>query len=244
MNKFLFNFTFLLIFSTNFAQVAIGTTTPDDGSAFQIDSQVGAFVMPRMTQSELENIPTPLEGAMAYNTTTQSLFTFNGSEWIRLVKEVATLPTIVLNRAGSTSAFNLQLGTNTYQPLPINSSHIQTNNPNFYTVSNGSTSDLNGRITVLQDGVYNITAGVSTSNLPSGQTKYVLGIYLNGTGGSNLIGYLSRGSVNLPNVDHWGTSGQFSYSFSANDVIHFRYVLNGTGTVTGSFINVGITKVN
>jgi len=67
--------SFLLFFTIySFSQVAIGTTNPSEGSAFQIDSETGALVPPRMTATQMANIQNPLQGAMVFNNFTTFIY--------------------------------------------------------------------------------------------------------------------------------------------------------------------------
>lgn len=137
---------------------------------------------------------------------------------------------VVLNRSGG----SLPTANNTYFDFPVNSSHITTISSNYFSVLG------NGRIQVLDSGVYMISASLSCSNLPSGGTKYILGVYINGT----LSGYLSRGFVTLPSTDFWGTSGSLMFSLNNNDIISIRYVLNAGGsTLNARFSNIGVAKL-
>ena len=233
-------FLFFTIYS--FSQVAIGTTNPSEGSAFQIDSETGALVPPRMTATQMANIQNPLQGAMVFNTTSQHLFTYNGLEWHEMVR---SLPTILMNRNDSG---NFTLAVDNYYQFPVTTSHVNYNDSDYYTVESA------GSIRILQDGIYAITTGISTSNLPAGNRKYVIGIYRNGTSSSALIGYPTRGEINLltndPSGNYWGTSGKFTYQFNANDLVNIRYVINrDAGASTNQtapikFVNLAITKVN
>ena len=59
----------LLISSSLFSQVGIGTTVPDISSALDISSSSKGFLMPRLSTEERSNILLPANGLMIYNTT-------------------------------------------------------------------------------------------------------------------------------------------------------------------------------
>jgi hypothetical protein len=59
----------LLISSSLYAQVGIGTTTPDASSILEISSTSKGLLMPRLTTLERNNITLPATGLMIYNTT-------------------------------------------------------------------------------------------------------------------------------------------------------------------------------
>jgi hypothetical protein len=64
-----------------FAQVGIGTTTPDASSALDITATDKGFLMPRMTTAQRIAIASPAEGLQAYDTDTKSVWTFDGTAW-------------------------------------------------------------------------------------------------------------------------------------------------------------------
>ena len=63
--------------------VKIGSSALVDGDAIlELVSTTQAFVLPRMTATEMDpNIPTPRAGMVVYNTTTNTLYFYNGSAW-------------------------------------------------------------------------------------------------------------------------------------------------------------------
>ena len=71
---------FLISFA-GFAQVGIGTTTPDVSAALDITANDKGFLMPRMTTAQKDAILTPAAGLQVYDTDTNSVWTFNGTEW-------------------------------------------------------------------------------------------------------------------------------------------------------------------
>ncbi|WP_131453995.1 hypothetical protein [Neotamlana sedimentorum] len=225
-------FTILLLLSNfcSFSQVGIGTTNPDDGAILQLESTTGAFVPPRVTTVQMNAIPTPLDGALVFNTTNNSLYTYKNSHWSSLENN-----TLVVNREFANGNTALSTADNTYFDLPIGISDVIVNNTDVYNVT------ANGTVTILKPGNYMFSASLSSSNLPKGIHKYILALTINGT----LVGYLVRGYTDLPDTNYWGTSGNIIYPVNANDVIKIRYVLNNGGTaIAAKFINIGITKLN
>ncbi len=161
-----------------------------------------------------------------YQTNSYYLGATNGS----LISLSTQTNGVVLDRDGG----NYPTSNNTFFDLPVNSSHIQTINPTLYTVIGDA------EIRVAQQGLYMITGEISTSNMPSGSTKYILALYINGA----LRGYMSRGVATLPSNDFWGTTGVLIYQLQANDVVNVRYVINAGGsTLNARFTNIGIAKL-
>ncbi|WP_299713237.1 hypothetical protein [uncultured Tenacibaculum sp.] len=195
----------------------------------QVLSGVPVSGFPSGTTAQIQAITSPVESVITYSTNEKIFYYYNGTNWVPL-NNPNSLKVVVLNRTGG---YTLPNATNTYFDFPINGSHIQTIDSDVFTVTG------NGKIRVLQSGVYLISAELSTSNMPSGGTKYIIGAFRNGS----LAGYLTRGFVTLPSQDWWGGTGVLMYSLNANDEISLRYVLNAGRTLTGRFINIGVTKL-
>jgi hypothetical protein len=74
---------FLFVLSAaSFAQVGIGTTTPDASSALDISATDKGFLMPRMTTVQKTAITSPATGLQVYDTDTKSIWSFNGASWV------------------------------------------------------------------------------------------------------------------------------------------------------------------
>lgn len=58
-------FTLVLPFST-FSQVSIGTNNPDPSAVLELSSVTKGFLLPRMTEAQMEAIVSPAEGLMVY----------------------------------------------------------------------------------------------------------------------------------------------------------------------------------
>ena len=212
------------------SQVGIGTTTPDDGSVLQIDSKVGAFVPPRMTSAEMAAIPTPLDGAMVYNTTLNSYCTFGNGTW-----SSQSNGTLVLNKSYSIGNTALSTPNNNYVNFPVGAADILVANTDIFDVTG------NGTVEIKESGNYLFSASLSTSNMPGGEKKYIIGLEING----GLVAYLSRGFSSLPSQDYWGTSGNVIYPIDADDVVTMRYVLNNDNTpLSARFVNMAISRLN
>lgn len=221
---------FLCMHSIGFSQVGIGTTTPDNSAILQLESTTGAFIPPRMTNAEMLAIPTPLDGAMVFNTTNNSHYTYKNSSWSSIENNV-----VVINKDFSSGNNAISTNADTYYDFPIGPADVLTTNTDVYNVTS------NGTITILKSGNYMFSASFSLTNMPSGSHKYVVALTIN----SVLSGYLTRGSSSLPSTDYWGRSGNIMLPINANDEIKIRYVLNNGGApLDAKFANIGITKLN
>ncbi|MET2986169.1 hypothetical protein [Aureibaculum conchae] len=77
----LFIFT-IIASATCFAQVGIGTTTPDASSALEIESTDKGLLIPRMTTVQRAAIATPALGLLVYDTDTKSIWNYDGTAWV------------------------------------------------------------------------------------------------------------------------------------------------------------------
>lgn len=68
MKKQLLLTLFMLGGLTSFAQVGINTDTPDESAVLDIESTTSGFLMPRMTEVQMNAIVDPAEGLMVYCT--------------------------------------------------------------------------------------------------------------------------------------------------------------------------------
>ena len=76
--------TLTMIFSGiwAFAQIGIGTTTPDASSILDMTSTAQGVLIPRMTSVQRDAIAAPAVGLQVYDTSTNSVWIFNGASWI------------------------------------------------------------------------------------------------------------------------------------------------------------------
>lgn len=225
-------FGFFLVTTSMLAQkgVGINTSNIDDGSALQIESTTGALVIPRMTDVEMGNIVDVLDGAFVFNTTDNKLYIRISGSWTEYTHdEVAT---IIFNKGSGSFSQSA-----TPVLMPLNNTNVLFNSVGYYELDGPPST--NGTVTVLHDGLYIITAGMSTSNLPAGAKKYSLRVYVNGT----LATYLTNGYVNLASTDFWGTSGNFPVLLQANDIVEIKYTLDGTGSQNMRHSSIVISKL-
>jgi hypothetical protein len=75
--------------------VGIGTNTPEVSAALDVSSNNKGFLPPRMTTSERNAIASKAAGLMIFNTSTNCVEMYNGSNWINLC---SSLPSSVLSR--------------------------------------------------------------------------------------------------------------------------------------------------
>ncbi|MDB9922059.1 DUF1566 domain-containing protein [Polaribacter sp.] len=72
----------VVLTASTYAQVGIGTTTPDASSALDITSTTKGLLIPRMTETQRDAISSPATGLMIYQTDgTVGFYYYNGSSW-------------------------------------------------------------------------------------------------------------------------------------------------------------------
>ncbi len=70
-----------MITSLSFAQIGIGTTSPDASSVLDMTSTTQGVLIPRMTTTQRAAITTPALGLQVYDTDTKSVWSYNGAAW-------------------------------------------------------------------------------------------------------------------------------------------------------------------
>ena len=81
----------VLLTASTYAQVGIGTTTPDAWSALDITSTTKGLLIPRMTAAQRDAISPAATGLMIYQTDgTAGFYYYNGSSWAEVGATSAT----------------------------------------------------------------------------------------------------------------------------------------------------------
>jgi len=140
MKKLIFTIVFISAALINgFAQVGIGTATPNPSSVLDLNSTNKAFIPPRMTTAQRNAIPNPTAGMVIYNTETTCIEIYRGSTW-----------------------FNLCGGSNPQPPIDgFNSSdEVKPGNLIGYWPFDGTTTEkVHGSAPVLTGGTSSFVAG-------------------------------------------------------------------------------------
>lgn len=89
---------FLLIYSSLYAQVGIGTTSPDQSSILDIVSDSKGFLMPRLSTVKRDAIVLPASGLMIYNSTLNDGQVNAGTDlvpiWMSITQQDGSMPMI------------------------------------------------------------------------------------------------------------------------------------------------------
>lgn len=214
------------------AQVGIGTTSPSPSSMLELSSTTQTFVPPRMTNAQMLAISNPLIGSVVYNISDDALYMRTNLGWENISSTAN--PTISINKNYPGVDTVISTSDNNYTNFPIGSSETTSITSSVFTVTG------NGQIRINEAGTFLMNAAFSVENVPSGNRKFVVGIFKNGT----LVGYPTRGTIVLSSTDIWGSSGTLVENFAAGDIVSFRYVLNNGGTPLDALnFNIGMAKL-
>ncbi|PHS05813.1 MAG: hypothetical protein COA88_11675 [Kordia sp.] len=139
--KNLFTLFILLTAFPIFAQVGIGTTSPDPSSILDITDTNRGFLTPRMTEAQRDAISSPATGLLIYQLdSTPGFYYYDGTVWTpissgggqawELTGNVGTSPST--NLLGTTDAQDFVLGTNSTEVMRVGSNAnvgVNTANP-------------------------------------------------------------------------------------------------------------------
>ena len=103
---------FFLILTTNvFAQVGIGTVTPNASSVLDITSTTQGMLTPRMTTAQRVAIALPVDGLMVYDTDLKAFHYYNSSTTVWTVMNSAATGRLKFKRIRSTDVLATVLAT-------------------------------------------------------------------------------------------------------------------------------------
>lgn len=74
---------FVLITTISFAQIGIGTTSPDASAVLDMTSTTQGVLIPRMTTVQRTAITSPAIGLQVYDTDTKAIWFYNGAAWMQ-----------------------------------------------------------------------------------------------------------------------------------------------------------------
>ena len=209
----------LLLNSISFAQVGIGTTTPESSAALDVKSTNKGFLPPRMTEADRNAITAPAAGLIIWCTNCGSdgeVQVFNGTSWTNMIGDVAAEapPQVGDFRDGGVVFYvaptptdlngNGNLDTGLVCAIEDQSSGIQWNNGSFTTT--GATA------TAIGTGAANTTTIIQEQGAT--QTNYAAGLANDYNGGGFTDWF-------LPSKDE------------LNEIFQNKSIINTTATSNG-----------
>lgn len=102
---------FIFSFTSLNAQVGINTTSPNNSSLLDISSTTKGFLLPRLTNTQMNAITSPETGLTIYNTNASAIYYYNGNSWVSREDRISA----IVNEGVAIQLDNLkvQLSTNT-----------------------------------------------------------------------------------------------------------------------------------
>jgi hypothetical protein len=183
-----------------FAQVGIGTTTPDASAMLDVQSTTSGILIPRMSATERDNIASPATGLMVYVTNDNSFYYFDGTTWLRIG-----------NGAGDDGDWTVN-GDDMYSAVSGNIG-IGNNSPTFKLDLNGDMRHGN-RLNIYS----NRQSGYSTwVNFNSPDNGWGDNIFL-GAGGTTVLGSGEATGTVQNNIDT--TNGHETLYLSSDNNFH------------------------
>lgn len=194
----------LLAISTTYAQVGIGTTTPNASAMLDITSTNSGLLIPRValtSTADVTTIASPVTSLLVYNTgfSPNGYYYWNGSIWVQLAI-ASNSNWLLTGNSGTSSATNF-LGTLDDRDIVFRRFNIRAGyigdptydgsfNSNNGNTSFGANSMLNPSVNfATQSGVRNTAFGVNVMpNLTSGRLNTGIGefaLFSNTTGITN-----------------------------------------------------------
>jgi len=191
--KLLFRLSILIFFSSlsfTYAQIGINTQTPDPSSAFDITSSSGGILIPRLTNSQKNNISNPATGLMIYQIdSTPGFYFYNGTSWEQLITSVNLLVTSSKIVDGTITSSDLSSGIDATKigsglVTDTEFGYIDGLTSSAQSQITGLGTDITTNTTAISANTSSITTLSSTiSNLTDSDTTYSSGsgLTLNGT---------------------------------------------------------------
>jgi hypothetical protein len=237
--KLYFLIVFITISGTSFAQIGIGTNTPDPSAVLDLSSTTKGLLMPRMTTAQQTALINPAIGLTIFNSTTGQLETNKGDEvggasWSNVASTGITAP------IGTNTT---QLATTAFVMANIGGSYASVNSI-IPTASNSLTDVLvtemtlsppSGTYAVSFNSEYNnaTTTTSATSTPTSGTAQCVLDLE---AAYNQLMAYPTTDSSHIPAMGSGETLFPGVYSFIAAASIAGTLKLDARGERNALFI--------
>jgi Head domain of trimeric autotransporter adhesin/Chaperone of endosialidase len=105
--------------------IGIGTITPNPSAQLDVTSTAKGMLIPRMTEAEKNAIPSPAQGLMVYNVTSNSFQYYNGLSWLNISHSG-----IISGTANKVAKFNSPWGLTANTLITDNGTGVAINTTN------------------------------------------------------------------------------------------------------------------
>ena len=210
---------FMTITTNVFAQVGIGTTTPNASSVLDVSSTTQGLLTPRMTTGQRTAIVTPADGLIVYDTDLKSFYHYNST-------------TVSWNRMSSDANGRLKFKRikSTDVLASVLAAEKAEGSNTTYKLDSGTLYEING--TVMLDLPIELN-NAYIAGLDSGEDKLVKSagdLFVGTTGGSIRVLTLVASAGNVFNITGPGAIGAQTQNLILRDAI------------IGNSANVGLIK--
>ena len=231
----------LVLTATTYAQVGIGTTTPDASSALDITSTTKGLLIPRMTNAQRQAISNPAAGLQVFVTDFDggSFMFYDGTKWgtLSFTKTIPDAPTIVDAVPGDAQA-TVSYTAPSSNGGSVITSYTATSNPGNITATVNQSGSGDITVTGLTNGTaytFTVTAtnaiGTSTTSAPSGSVAPATTSQVsNGSGTYTFLSHNLGADTSLDPHDpvvglqggyvQWGKQGPTNWVGAANDGVN------------------------
>lgn len=191
MKSLYFLFAMAVLHSSDVAAqaVGIGTTTPHGSAQLDVTSTSRGFLMPRMTSAQRVAIAAPAAGLTVFETTSSSIWVYNGSGWVQMgTGGVSPWNTSATRNFIYTTSDSVGIGTSLpSEKLQVQNGTIKLNRSLLSAENNilfnMPTPTLSGEFQGMQFQVFgNDMSSMGFMNAPASFGPAVVGLRLSGKG--------------------------------------------------------------
>ena len=189
-------FLMILICSSTYSQVGIGTETPNSSSLLELSSTSKGLLVPRMTETQKNAISSPAQGLLIFQTNgTVGFYSYDGTNWLHLID--GSSQGLYFGPGTGNGNNNLAVGTSMGSGTGIGSTAIGSRALENYSGVNFDYNTAVGYLSLKEvtTGQQNTALGAySMDDLTSGNMNTAIGaeVLINSTGDGNTA--LGRGA--------------------------------------------------